>query len=146
MIARLVNIAKYRLGRALVGWAVVLFFAAQVWLAIPHLQTALEPFQTVPNISYTEKMHIQWGAIFDVLYFVRRETPENAVILMKEDGRPEFDQYFLFPRRVIYGDSDALRNNPQVDYVLIGDGYPQFPVVGARRMMDDTHGLYELQR
>jgi hypothetical protein len=65
---------------------------------------------------------------------------------MKDDGRPEFDQYFLFPRRVIYGDADALRCNPQVEYVLITDNYPQFPVSGTKKMMDGIHGLYELQK
>ena len=137
---------KHRRVRALVRWGVVLFFAAQVLLAVPQLQSIVEPFLTVPNITYAQKMHIQWGAIFDLLYFVRRVTPENAVILMKEDGRPEFDQYFLFPRRVIYGDATAVSSNPQVGYVLIGDGYPQIPVYGSRIMMDETHGLYELQR
>jgi hypothetical protein len=137
---------KHRLGRLIAKWSMVLFFAAQLILAVPHLLTAVEPFQTVPNITYVEKMRIQWGGIFDLLDFVRRETPENAVILMKEDGRPEFDQYFLFPRRVVYGTAEALRNDPPIDYVLVDDGYPQFPVSGSKIMMDDTHGLFKLQK
>ena len=132
--------------RVLARWSVAAFFAAQVVIAIPHLQDAIEPLRTLPTISYADKMRIQWGAVFDLLDFIRRETPENAIILMKEDGRPEFDQYFLFPRRVIYGDANALRRNPQVEYVLITDNYPQFPVNGTRKMLDGTHGLYELQK
>ncbi len=137
--------AKSRLRRTL-KWGLILLFATQVGFGIPNLQTAVEPFLTVPAIGYAEKMHIQWGPIFDLLYFISRETPENAVILMKDDGRPEFDQYFLFPRRVVYGGADALLHDRQIGYVLIDDGYPQFPVIGTKLMLDDTHGLFKLQR
>ncbi len=137
---------KCRFVSKLVDLSIAAFFAAQFLLAIPHLQNVSEPLRTVPNISDADKMRIQWGALFDRLDFVRRETPPNAVILMPEDGRPEFDQYFLFPRRVIYGDADALRDNPQVEYVLITDNYPPFPVRGEKMMLDDAHGLYRLQR
>lgn len=139
-------IKKDRLGPTFLKCGLGLFFAIQVVLGMPNLQAEVQPFLTVPNITYAEKMHIQWGAVFDVMDFVRRETPRNAVILMKDDGRPEFDQFFLFPRRVIYGDEEKLLLNPQINYVVIGDGYPQFPVDGIRIMLDDTHGLYELQR
>jgi hypothetical protein len=140
------GLREHRLGRKLVKWGLVLFFATQVVLGIPNLQTAVQPYLTVPYISYAEKMHIQWGRIFDLMDFIRRETPENAVILMNDDGRPEFDQYFLFPRRVIYGDAKALLNNDQIEYVLVNDGYPPFPVDGIKIMLDDTHGMYELHR
>ncbi len=136
---------KQRLSNALIRGMIAAFFAAQVILAIPHFQNALEPLLTVPNISYADKMRIQWGAVYDQLDFIRRDTPADAVILMKDDGRPEFDQYFLFPRHVIYGDAAALRANPQIGYVLITDGYPQVPVIGEKKMLDDAHGLYELQ-
>ncbi len=139
------KLIKLHFGDTLIRWTIAAFFAAQVVLAIPHFQNALEPLLTVPNISYADKMHIQWGAVYDQLDFVRRETPADAVILMKDDGRPEFDQYFLFPRRVIYGDADALRANPQIGYVLITDGYPQFPARGEKKMLDDAHGLYVLR-
>jgi hypothetical protein len=132
--------------RSLTRLMVAVFFAAQVIIAIPRFQDALFPLLTVPNISYTDKMYIQWRDIFVLLDFVRRETPENAVILMKEDGRPQFDLYFLFPRHLIYGNADAIANNPQVEYVLITDNYPQFSVDGVKKMMDDTHGLFELLR
>ncbi len=137
---------KRRFVSKLIDLSTAAFFAAQVIIAIPHLQNAIEPLQTVPNISDADKMRIQWGDLFDQLDFIRRETPANAVILMPEDGRPEVDQYFLFPRRVIYGDADALRDNPQVEYVLITDNYPSFPVRGEKMMLDDAHGLYRLQR
>jgi hypothetical protein len=143
------NFAKFtrqRPLRSLTGLMIAVFFATQVIIAIPRFQDALFPLLTVPNISYTDKMYIQWGDVFVLLDFVRRETPENAVILMKEDGRPEFDQYFLFPRGVIYGDAATLANNPQVEYVIITDNYPQFPVSGTKKMMDETHGLFEVRR
>ena len=141
-----VSFIRQRLGPTITRWCLVLFFAAQVYLAIPFLQASIQPLQAAPDISFVEKMHIQWGAIFDLLDFVRRETPETAVILMKDDGRPEFDQYFLFPRRVVYGGADVLQENSQIDYVLVDDGYPQFPVIGSKMMLDETHGLYKVQR
>ena len=131
--------------RSLTRLIIALFLAAQVAIAIPRFQDALFPLLTVPNITYTDKMYIQWREIFVLLDFVRRETPENATILMKEDGRSQFDEYFLFPRHLIYGNADALTNNPQVEYVLISDDYPQFPVNGVKKMIDDTHGLFEVK-
>ncbi|MCL4393966.1 MAG: hypothetical protein M1482_04020 [Chloroflexi bacterium] len=99
-----------------------------------------------PSLTYTDKMYVQWRDVYVLLDFVSRETPPTAVILMPEDERPEFDQYFLFPRRVIYGNDAALRDNPQIDYVLIVGEYPQFAVEGSRIMLDGTHGLVRLDK
>ena len=140
------KLARQRPRRSLIRLMITVFFAAQVIIAIPRFQDALFPLLTVPNISYTDKMYIQWRDVFVLLDFIRHETPENAVILMKQDDRPQFDQYFLFPRRVIYGDAATLANNPQIEYVIITNHYPQFPVNGDKKMMDDTHGLFELAR
>jgi hypothetical protein len=118
------------------------FFAAQIIIAIPHFQNIITPLQTVPNISDADKMRIQWGEVYDQLDFIRRETPDNTVILMKDDGRPEFDQYFLYPRRVIYDD----KPHDQADYIFIEENYPPFPVVGEKKMLDARHGLIKLQR
>jgi len=137
---------KRRFLRGLVRWIIAAFFAAQVVIAIPRSQDAIAPLLIAPNLTYTDKMYIQWGDLFVLLDFIRRQTPPDAIILMKDDQRPQFDQYFLFPRRVIYGDANALRDNPQVQYLLIARDYPQFPVSGTRIMLDDTHGLYRLQR
>ncbi len=130
----------------LAGGLVAALFAAQILLAIPPLQSAVATLMIAPNLSYTDKMYIRWGAVFAQLDFVRRETPPDAVILMKKDDRPEFDRYFLFPRQIIYGDAQALQNNPQVQYVLITDDYPAFPVDGSKVLMDNSHGLYRLTR
>jgi hypothetical protein len=128
------------------GGLVAAFFAAQVVLAIQPMQNAVALLLIAPNLSDTDKMYIRWGDVFAQLDFIRRETPPDAVILMKKDDRPEFDQYFLFPRRVIYGDAEALQSNPQVEYVLITDNYPQFPIDGVKILMDNAHGLYWLAR
>lgn len=123
-------------------WAIAAFFAAHIIIAIPHFQNIIAPLQTVPNISDTDKMHIQWGEVFDQLDFIKRETPDNATILMKENGRPEFDQYFLYPRRVIYDDEPDV----QAEYIFVEENYPPFPVVGEKKMLDATHGLIRMQR
>jgi hypothetical protein len=118
------------------------FFAAQIIIAIPHFQNIITPLQTVPNISDADKMRIQWGEVYEQLDFIRRETPENATILMKDDGRPEFDQYFLYPRRVIYD----TKPHVQAEYIFVQENYPPFPVVGEKKMLDATHGLIRVQR
>jgi hypothetical protein len=131
-----------RVWRTIFHWAIAAFFAAQFVIAIPHFQNILEPLRTVPNISDADKLRIQWGDVFDQLDFIRSETPDNAVIQMKEDGRPEFDQYFLYPRRVIYDD----KPNAQAEYIFVQENYPPFPVIGDKRMLDATHGLIRVQR
>ena len=128
--------------RQLFHWAITAFFAAQVIIAIPHFQNIIEPLQTVSDISDVDKMRIQWGEVYDQLDFIRRETPDNAVILMKDDGRPEFDQYFLYPRRVIYDDKPHV----EAEYIFIEINFPPFPVVGEKKMLDATHGLIKVQR
>ena len=131
-----------RITRTTLRLTIAAFFAAQFVIAIPHFQNILEPLRTVPNISDTDKMRIQWGYVFDQLDFIRRETPDNAVIQMKEDGRPEFDQYFLYPRRVIYDD----KPHAQAEYIFVQENYPPFPVIGDKKMLDATHGLIRVQR
>ena len=140
------KLARPRVVPALAAGLLAAFFTAQVLLAVPSFQSAVATLMAAPNLTYTDKMYIRWGDIFAQLDFVRRETPPDAVILMKKDDRPEFDQYFLFPRRVIYGDAASLQSNPQIQYVLIADDYPAFPVSGAKVLMDGTHGLYRLTR
>lgn len=124
------------------NYLIAAFFAAQIIIAVPHFQKIIEPLQTVPTISDDTKMRIQWGEVYNQLDFIRRETPDGATILMKENGRPEFDQYFLYPRRVIYGD----KPNVQAEYIFVQENYPPFPVVGEKKMLDATHGLIRVQR
>lgn len=143
---RLAKPTRQQLLSTLVGGLVAAFFGAQVLLAIQPMQSAAATLMIAPNLTYTDKMYIRWGDVFSQLDFIRRETPPDAVILMKKDDRPEFDQYFLFPRQVIYGDAEALQSNPQIGYVLITDNYPQFPVAGVKILKDDAHGLYWLAR
>ena len=96
----------------------------------------------MPNISDDDKMRIQWGEVYNQLDFIRRETPDNAVIQMKDDGRPEFDQYFLYPRRVIYDD----KPHGEAEYLFVEENYPPFPVSGEKKMLDLTHSLIKIQR
>jgi hypothetical protein len=131
---------------ALLKWVIVALFAAQLVVAAPHLENTVATMLVAPNLTYPDKMYVQWRDVYVLLDFVRRETPPTAVILMNQDDRPEFDQYFLFPRRVIYGNAGALAGNPQITYVLITDHYPEFAVVGHKIMMDDVHGLYRLEK
>ena len=97
-------------------------------------------------MTYEEKMRTKWGAYYELMLFVQNETPENAVLLQDANWYYQtVDLYFLYPRQLIYGGEDVLRNNPQIDYVIISEDYPNFSVAGEKVMFDDRRGVYRIR-
>ncbi len=131
--------------RLLILWGIILLFIIQGMNAIPIVQSTLAgPFHA-PNRSYTQKMHDVWGPFFDFMQFVQTETPETAVLLFD----PKYyyasvNLFFLYPRKLIYGGEETLHSHPEIDYVVISDGFPNFFVAGERIMFDDKQGLYRI--
>ncbi len=139
-----------RLGRSVVPLGVLILFVAHLYVTLPRLQESLGWLREQGALSYEEKMRIKWaryGSYFDLMDFVQKRTPLGAIILF-EDGPKlgSIDFYFLFPRRILYGGAEVLRDHPEVEYVVIEGDYPGFPVSGEKFMMDDRHGLLRIRR
>jgi hypothetical protein len=132
--------------RWIAAWGVIVFFIAQLIIAIPVFLNALQPVWEHPNWSYEDKMRIYWGPYVDLMQFIQRQTPSNSVLLA-DPYYGSVDIYFLFPRTIIYGGADTLRSHPEIQYVVIDDrGYPDFPVPGDKIMLNDKIGLYRIHR
>lgn len=131
--------------RSIAVWVIVLLFLAQVMIAIPVIQhTWIGPLQ-YPNRTYEQKMRAVWGTYFDFMQFIQTATPNTSVLLLDPNHLYlSLNLYFLYPRRLIYGDEKTLHKHPEVDYVVIIEGFPNFPVNGEKIMFDDKHGLYRI--
>ncbi len=131
--------------RGLVAIGIVALFAAQVAAGLPATVSAVSAPMQFPNRSDDEKMRIAWESYYDLVQFVQAKTSGDAILLFE----PKFyyasvNLYFLYPRKLIYGDEATLRSHPEIDYVVISDGYPAFPVPGEKMMLDDKQGLYRI--
>ena len=129
--------------RSLVAIGIAALFAAQVAAGLPAMESAVSAPMQFPNRSTDEKMRIAWGSYYDLMQFVQDKTPASAAILF--DAKYYYKSvnlYFLSPRKLIYGDEETLRSHPEIDYVVISDGYPTFPLRGEKMMLDDKQGLY----
>jgi hypothetical protein len=133
--------------RALATYAVAALFVGQIAIATPTVLSTLSGPLQDPNPSYEEKMRGAWGSYFDFMQFVQAKTSENAVLLFD----PKYfyatlSLYFLYPRKLIYGGKETWQSHPEVDYVVISEGYPSFSVQGEKEMFDDKQGVYRVQR
>lgn len=133
--------------RSIAVWIIALLFLAQVIAAIPIVWSMWEgPLQN-PDWTYEQKMRSVRGlsSYFDFILFVQATTPEKAVLLFDPNYHYiTLNLYFLYPRKLIYGGEKILHEHPEVDYVVINDGFPNFPVNGERIMFDDKQGLYRI--
>ena len=128
--------------RSLVAIGIAALFAAQVGAGLGAIESAVSAPMQFPDRSTDDKMRIGWGSYYDLMRFVQSKTPPNAVILFD----PKYyyktvNLYFLSPRKLIYGDAETLRSHPEIEYVVISDGYPTFPLPGEKIMLDDKQGL-----
>ncbi len=86
--------------------------------------TVMENF---PRLTYGQKMQAKYGLYYDFMEFVKKNTPDDAVILIPPSmvpfmasGNSYLSNYFLYPRRLING---QLNKPPQYlnryNYVLV---------------------------
>ncbi len=132
--------------RLVCAWAIVALFVAQVAITIPQWLSGLQPLAGNPNQSDDDKMRVKWPGYYDLVHFIAQETPENATILMDNSARVQIDLYFLYPRRLLYGGAGTFWAHPEIEYVVATEDFPDFPVTGEKRMLNDKLGLYKIQR
>jgi hypothetical protein len=132
---------------AVVG--ITLLFLVHVTMAVPVVQSTWEGPLLEPNRTYEQKMRLVWGwsPHFDFMQFVQANTPDHSVLLFDPNYRyATITLYFLYPRKIVYGNEETLRKRPEIDYVVISEGFPSFSVSGERIMFDDKHGLYRIYK
>jgi hypothetical protein len=134
-----------RIVRLIIGWGVVGLFVAQILVALPWFVSSLAPLVENPNRSYDEKMRIKWGDYYDLVQFIQKETPNNAVLLIDSNSHINIDLYFLYPRQLYYGDKQDLVQHP-IEYVILTGELPAPAVEGERMMLDDKRGLIRVRR
>lgn len=133
--------------RTLTAYGIAALFVLQVALGFPFFQWNLTAPMLEPNRTAEEKLRIAWGAFFDAMQFVQVQTPLDAVILIDSNYIYfNLTLYFLYPRKLLFGGETIFRANPEIGYVLITDGYPDFPVAGETTMLNDKHGLLRILR
>ncbi|MFH1038183.1 MAG: hypothetical protein V1789_05880 [PVC group bacterium] len=137
----------------------VIVFAVLVALAVNlatvsgFIVSQMGPILARPGLSLKEKHWLLQGDYAVYMEFIERNTPERARILFpprEREYRP-FDwlwrnNYFLCPREIIYRGDAPLTAFPSIDYVLIYKDFPDFKVRGKKIMLDDTLGLYQIER
>jgi len=80
------------------------------------------------NYSYDDKMRKVWSFYYDYMKFVKKNTPENATILIPPQshhwlstGNGWLNRYFLYPRKQIHGEISSIPSDGY-DYILIAKG------------------------
>ncbi len=101
-----------------------------------------------PFLSFSQKMDLQVGPIFDYYNFINTVTPNNALIMHPKQqsqwgdiSNEGYTRYFLYPRNLISEDSSTL-DKSKVDYVVIighqklnggeQNGWPNFIVPASK--------------
>ena len=101
--------------------------------------------------SYDEKMRRRRGWHYDLLCFIKDNTPEDANILFPpsskylEIGNLGFNDYFLLPRNLYHGNRQILQSLRPPVYVVVYEEFPSFKVEGSRIMKDSEQGLIHYQ-
>ncbi len=84
-----------------------------------------------PGLSYEEKMRIKFPRDYPYVMFVKKNTPDSAVIVMpprsvksvfkKTHGAQNkiWDEYFLYPRKLLYADETENPLMQEVTHVMI---------------------------
>lgn len=68
--------------RWLISWSILGLFIAQMVFSVPALEDALSPLWERSDWSYEDKMRDYWGSYFDLMEFVKRQTPEDSTLLL----------------------------------------------------------------
>ncbi|MBI5649197.1 MAG: hypothetical protein HZC40_01930 [Chloroflexi bacterium] len=130
--------------RWLATLSIVILVLAHLVFSASAFQRALAPLWERPTWSYADKMQKTWGAYFPLMQFVQQQTPDDAVLLL-DPYYGAVDFYFLYPRRILHGGAEMLRQHPEIQYVVINDrDFPNFPVAGTKLMLNEHLGLYKL--
>ncbi len=110
----------------------------------------IQDFREIDS-SYDEKMKRRRGWHYDLLYFIKENTPEDANILFPssdtylEIGNLGFNDYFLLPRNLYHGNRQILQSLRPPVYVVVYKEFPSFKVEGSRIMKDSEQGLIHYQ-
>lgn len=80
-------------------------------------------------LSYHEKMALKWGREYDLLKFVKDNTPPGAVIAAPFRIRPwnilangQLLPYFLYPRKHVKADRIKIESDKSITYVIVAPG------------------------
>ena len=84
-----------------------------------------------PLATYDEKMRYGWKDFYDYMLFLKRNTPEDAVIMFPPMINPWMDvggggliRYFLYPREIIQNMTDENAEiDPGTNYVMLAWGF-----------------------
>lgn len=106
--------------------------------------TIMENF---PGLSYDEKMRHKIGKDFyNYTLFLRKYLPQDATVLIPpmafpwaQTGNIYYLNYFLYPRKLVYGGEETIAENKNITYALMlwgesgpsqeyKQGWPKFPV------------------
>jgi len=131
--------------RALTAWIIGGLFVAHLGLGLVTNLTFLSPIIENPARTYDEKMQVKWGAYYASVRFVKEGTPEDAAILVGPGWNDTMDLYFLFPRHLFYGGEQVLQAHPEIGYIVVNGNFPDFAITGQKIMLDDQHGLIQIQ-
>lgn len=100
---------------------------------LPDLLSPFKPTQFQLLLPREEKLRVKLGWFYyDYIQFIKRQTPEDAVVLVPPQGFPwpatgnvAYLRYFLYPRYLINGDERESRvdlKKEGVEYVLLDWG------------------------
>jgi hypothetical protein len=126
------------------GVAVILVI--HLGFAIQNLAYQVTPVVAHPNLSYDDKLLNQLGTSYEIVRFLQKETPQDAALLLPPGSNSSIDRYFLFPRKLYYGDITVLQEHPEIEYVVISDRSVDLEVVGDRKMLDAKRGVIRIRK
>ncbi len=106
------------------------------WVYHDLLKGNMKVMKEHPKLSFDQKMQMKLGADYDYLLFLKRTTPENAVILypsqeaFSKKGSPFTQIYnkmyatrFLYPRKlVLESELDVSKYANEITHVAIVNG------------------------
>lgn len=128
------------------AWGLVLLIAAHLALGLVNLIATLSPMLGDLS-SYNEaQFRMNLRVSYSFVQFIQKETPENSTLLLGPSWYPAHALYFFYPRHLIYGGASILRDHPEIEYIVIDDGFPDFDVAGEKVMLDSERGIVQVRR
>lgn len=127
------NLAQAR-GVVLMFLVITLYFNLKtIWPSLTKGMRVINPTGVQVFLSKDDKLRLKTsGFVYDYAEFVKKKTPEDAVILVPPQGFPwpmtgnvAYFRYFLYPRRLINGDEKETKvdlKKEGVKYVLLAWG------------------------
>ena len=105
------------------------------WLLNSMLKNNLETIDKNPDKTLQEKYLLKWGTA-EIVYIdsIKRSTPETAIVMLPPKSVIQavgfksvvdlpWVTYFLYPRRVVYGDSIRDPLYDKADYLIAINGW-----------------------